>query len=141
MEELMTFFGSYGWQLSLIAIGGIIILGIMKYCNAFGKLSENARHYVYVVISVGVSVIASAIYLGCIGTLNVKYLFGVSGAVFALNQVFYNIFKVTPIKSLFNYFLEFFKKNKTDIEDALNEITDSSEKSTDETNETSEDNK
>lgn len=47
MEEFLTFFSTYGWQLALIALAGIIILGILKYCNVFKKFDEKIRHVLY----------------------------------------------------------------------------------------------
>ncbi len=109
METITTFFSQYGLAITLIAIAGIMILGVLKYCNAFKKISEGKRHYLYLVISIGISVVATAIYLACIGAFNIEYLLAVSAAIYALNQTFYNIFKVTPVIDLFVTVLDFIK--------------------------------
>lgn len=127
MENLVTFFQNYGLAITLIAIGGIVILGFLKYCNAFSKLEEKVRHYVYMIISAGISIIGSLIYLAVIKQFTVGYIFTVAGAIWALNQTFYAIFKVTPINELFAKLLDFIKnyilssskkatKNDEDIE-------------------------
>ena len=100
MDELLTFLQSYGWQLALIALAGIIILGVLKYCNVFNKLDEKIRHILYLVISVGLSVVGSIIYLACIHQLTVGGAFAIAGAILALNQVFYSIYANTPLKEL-----------------------------------------
>ena len=109
MEDLITFFQSYGLPITIIAVVGIMILGILKYCNAFSKLEEKVRHYIYMIISAGVSIIGSLIYLAIIKQFTVGYIFTIAGAIWALNQTFYAIFKVTPINELFVKILDFIK--------------------------------
>ena len=46
MENLINFFTAYGLAITLIALAGIVILGILKYCNLFRKLEERKRHYI-----------------------------------------------------------------------------------------------
>ena len=100
MDELLAFLQNYGWQLALIALAGIIILGVLKYCNVFNKLDEKIRHILYLVISVGLSVVGSIIYLACIHQLTVGGAFAIAGAILALNQAFYSIYANTPLKEL-----------------------------------------
>lgn len=133
MEEILVFFSTYGWQLALIAIAGIIVLGILKYCNLFKKIEEKYRHYIYIGISVGLSLIATVIYFACVGKLtadNVGLLFGIAGAIYALNQTFYNIFKVTPINKLAVMLLDWIKSlfaNKEVVEQVKDLIEDKKE--------------
>lgn len=100
MEELTKFLSQYGLPLALIAIAGVIVLGILKYAGAFKKLEENMRHYLYLIISVGVSLLGSAAYLFVMGDFEITYFFGLAGAIYAIDQTFYNIFKVTKINDL-----------------------------------------
>lgn len=100
MDGLISFFTTYGLALFLIALSGIFLLGVLKYSNVFGKISEHKRHYLYLIITVGLSVVAAAIYLAVIGDLNTPYFLAVATAIYALNQTFYNIFKVTPVNKL-----------------------------------------
>lgn len=100
MEELVVFFANYGLWITLIAIVGIALLGVLKYCNLFTKIDEKKRHYIYLGISVGFSILATAIYLLIVGAFDWGYLAAVSAAMYALNQTFYAIFKVTPINKL-----------------------------------------
>lgn len=110
MDELLVFFASHGWQLTLIALAGIIILGVLKYCNVFSKLDKKYRHILYLVISVGLSVVGSVIYLACISALELQYVLTVASATFALNQTFYAIYDTTSLKELVTKVLEWFKK-------------------------------
>lgn len=125
METLLDFFTEYGWAITLIAIAGIAILGILKYCNVFKKIDEDKRHYLYILISVLFSVVVSAIYLAIVGQFTLNYIIAIAVAVYALNQAFYNIFKVTPINDLFVAILDFVKglfiKSETPEESAEGE--------------------
>ena len=134
MEELLAFLQTYGWQLALIALAGVIILGVLKYCNVFSNLDEKYRHIIYLVISVGVSLIGSVIYLACIHQLTVGGAFAIGGAILALNQVFYSIYANTPLKELWNKLVNWIKslitsgKAKEVIESVKDGEADSKEK-------------
>lgn len=100
MEELVVFFVNYGPWITLIAIIGIAGLGAMKYCNCFSAIEESKRHYIYLLISVGFSAVAAAIYLSIINAFEWNYFLAVAGAIYALNQTFYAIFKITPVNDV-----------------------------------------
>ncbi len=100
MEELTAYFVKYGLIPTAIAIVGIIILGILKYCNLFKKIDEKWRHYIYIGIALAFSLIATAIYLLIAGRFNAAEYFITAGILFALDQTWYNIFKVTPVNEL-----------------------------------------
>lgn len=110
MDELLAFLQNYGWQLALIALAGIIILGVLKYCNVFNKLDEKVRHILYLIISVGLSVVGSIIYLACVHQLTVGGAFAIAGAILALNQTFYAIYANTPLKELGKKLVGWIKK-------------------------------
>lgn len=110
MEELLVFLGQYGWPLTLIAILGIIVLGVLKYLNVFNQLEEKHRHYLYIGISVLISIVGALVYMFIIKQFNWSYLFAYASAVYALNQAFYNIFKVTKINDLGTKVLDIIKK-------------------------------
>lgn len=100
MDELLVFLETYGWQLALIALAGVIILGILKYCKVFDKFEEKLRHFFYLLVSVGISIVGSIIYLACVHQLDVVLVFTLAGAIFALNQAFYTIYDTTSLRSL-----------------------------------------
>lgn len=124
MNEIIIFFQQNGLWLTLIAILGIIVLGVMKYCNLFKKLDEKARHICYLAISIGLSVIGSCIYLACVKQFTFTYILTLTGAIFALNQTFYAIYDTTTLKELVNKFIDWCKKNPEVIEDITNKIDD-----------------
>lgn len=120
MDDLLRFIIAYGWQLAIIAVVGVIILGVLKYSGAFSKITEGKRHYIYIIISVGFSVGAAAVYLLIADAFDIEYLFTVAVAMLTLNQTFYNIFKVTPInklgKKILDFIVAFIKKFLPDSE-------------------------
>ena len=67
MNELIIFFQNYGLPITLIALLGVMVLGILKYCNVFSKIAEKYRHWIYIGISVAISVVGTVIYLAIAG--------------------------------------------------------------------------
>lgn len=132
MDELLVFLQTYGPWLALIAIVGIVILGVLKYCNVFKKFDEKIRHVLYLVISVGISIIGSVIYLACIHQLDVTYIFTVSAAILALNQTFYTIYSNLSLKELFLKLIDWVKGLISKKEDTKTEPTEEENKGTDE---------
>lgn len=124
MEELVAFLRDYGWQLALIALLGIVILGVLKYCNVFSKLDETFRHICYIAISAGVSIIGSIIYLACMHQLTVAYTFSVAAAILTLNQAFYAIYSATPLKDLAKKLLDWLKGlfNSGELQDIVEDV-------------------
>ena len=125
MDELVVFFQQHGLWLTIIAVVGIVLLGVLKYCNVFKKFDEKVRHALYLVISVGISIVGSIIYLTCVRQLDMAYIATLATAIFALNQAFYTIYDTTTLKELFNKLLEW-------VEDLINKKKDPVEKTDDE---------
>lgn len=110
MEELMIFLSTYGWQLALIALIGIVILGVLKYTNAFVKIEKDKRKPIYFAISVGFSLIATIIYLLIIKEFTIEYIVTVATAIYALNQTFYAIYETTTLRDLICKLLDIIKE-------------------------------
>ena len=102
MELLINFLNEYGWQLGLIATISIVLLGILKYTNIFSKLSKDKKRLVYFAITVGLSIISSAIYLAIIDNFTLAYLGAIAAALYAVNQAFYSIYENISLKDLLN---------------------------------------
>lgn len=109
MEELLIFLNIYGWQLALIALIGIVILGVLKYANLFDFVEKEKRKPIYFLITVGFSLIATFIYLAIIDQLTLEYFATVATAIYALNQTFYTIYENTNLRDLLISLLEFLK--------------------------------
>ena len=100
MDEMAMFWQIYGWQIALIALAGIVLLGVLKYTNAFAKVSEANRKPIYFAISVGFSIVATVIYLAAIKQLDIDYVITVSLAMYALNQTMYSVYETTRLRDL-----------------------------------------
>lgn len=100
MDAILEFYAHNGLMLTIFAIVGIVILGIMKYTNMFVKLEEEIRHALYVLITVAISVIIAGIYLYCKDEFAFDTLMLFATNVFTLNQTFYNIFKASTLQEL-----------------------------------------
>lgn len=109
MEELQGFFVLYGWQLGLIALGSVIILGILKYSNAFKKVKKENRKPIYFAISVGFSLVGAIIYLLCIKQFEVSYVITFATAIYTLNQAMYAVYETTKLKDLVAKILDIIK--------------------------------
>ena len=112
MEILQNFFNENGWVITVIALAGVMLLGILKYCNLFGRVEEKSRHLLYLLISIGFSAIGSGIYLGVTDTFDMGSMCAVTGAISALNQTFYNVFKTTELNDLIVKILDYILSRK-----------------------------
>lgn len=127
VATLESLFCNYGVAIMCIALAGIIILGILKYCNVFKKLDEKYRHYAYLGISIALSIIGSVIYLACVHQLTFSIVCSLATLIFGLNQAAYAIYANTPIKELFVKVLDAIKKliHKSDkVDDSTKELVD-----------------
>ena len=114
MEELLNFFANHGLWFGIIALAGVILLGVLKYCKVFEKITNDTyRKVTYLLCSVGFSLIGCIIYMLCTSTFSWVSLFPLAAAIWALNQTFYNIFKTTKLNDLavmvMNWIVNFIK--------------------------------
>lgn len=107
MEALQAFLLTYGWQLALIAMLGIVLLGILKYANVFSNLQDAHKKALYLAFSVGFSVIAAIIYLLVISQFTLAYIITISIAIYGLNQTMYAVYETTSLKKVIQMFIEF----------------------------------
>ena len=131
MDDIVTtldnLFHNYGIAIMCIALAGIVVLGILKYCNVFKKLDEKYRHYAYLGISITLSIIGSVIYLACIRQLTFSIACSLATLIFGLNQAAYAIYANTPLKELLVKVLDAIKQliHKSDkIDDSAKELVD-----------------
>lgn len=100
LVQILSFCGQNGWQITVIAILGIICLGLLKHFNVFKKVDKAQRKPLYLLISVGFSVLGTAIYLAIINQFDFNYLVGVSTIMYGLNQAMYSIYENTKLRDL-----------------------------------------
>lgn len=121
MDQLVMFFETNGIAVTLIALFGIVILGILKYFNLFDKYSEKTRHYLYLIISIGLTLAGVLILELAKEEFDPTTFFSIATMTYSLNQTFYNLFKITPVNrlagELLAMVLELFGFGREDFED------------------------
>lgn len=100
MEYMTLFIEQYGWELAFIAFVGVVLLGVLKYANAFESVEKEKRKPIYFAVSVGFSVIATVIYLGFKGQFELNYILTISMAIYTLNQAMYAVYETTTLRDL-----------------------------------------
>lgn len=110
LMQILAFSGQNGWQITLIAIAGIVVLGVLKRFNLFSNIEKDKRKPIYLGISVGLSVIGSVIYLLIAGRFDFNYLLGVSTIMWGLNQAMYSIYENCKLRDLWHKLLDFIVK-------------------------------
>lgn len=100
LELFTNFVNTHGWQLAAIAFAGVVLLGVLKYANAFAKVEKEKRKPIYFGISIGFSLIGTIVYLLVIGQFDWSYLVAVTTAVYALNQTMYSVYETTTLRDL-----------------------------------------
>ena len=114
IEQVVVFAAANGWQIALIALLGIILLGVLKYCNVFKKIDQEKRKPIYFAISVGASLVGTIVYLLIIKQFNLEYIIGLTGVIYSLNQTAYTFFENTKLRDLsvklLDWIVSLFKK-------------------------------
>ena len=94
------FFKNYGWQLTLLALSGIVVLGFLKWVGVFNKLKNESKKYVYYALSCVLSIIACTIYI--LATKSFAWAsYGIlCCAVIGLTGAVYTIYENTGLRKL-----------------------------------------
>ena len=100
MEQITLFIAHYGWEIALIALAGVVLLGVLKYGNVFSKVEKDKRKPLYFAVSIGFSVLATVIYLGFKGQFELNYILTISMAIYTLNQAMYAVYETTTLRDL-----------------------------------------
>lgn len=130
MEELymaiINFFSAYGWQMTVLAVSGIFLLGVLKSFKAFDWIriyavdgeekilqvdkTKQVKKIVYTFISAGLSVAACCVYLAIINTeLTATLILTVSGTVWSLNTIAYMLYENLGVRAVWKAFLNWAK--------------------------------
>lgn len=126
MEELymnmIKFFSAYGWQMTVLAVSGIFLLGVLKSVKAFDWIriyavegeektlqvdkTKQVKKIVYTFISAGLSVAACCVYLTIINTeLTATLILTISGTVWSLNTIAYMLYENLGVRAVWKAFL------------------------------------
>ena len=110
MEELgnmiIKFFVDYGWQVSVCAVSGIFVLGVLKLIGVFDKISNtNVKKFLYVACAFIFSAGACAAYLYIIKSFTWITFATITAPVFAINQTAYALYESMGVRQLWHKFL------------------------------------
>lgn len=130
MEELymaiINFFSAYGWQMTVLALSGIFLLGVLKSVKAFDWIriyavegeekilqvdkTKQVKKIVYTFISAGLSIAACCVYLTIINTeLTATLILTISGTVWSLNTFAYMLYENLGVRAVWKAFLNWAK--------------------------------
>lgn len=130
MEELymaiINFFSAYGWQMTVLAVSGIFLLGVLKSFKAFDWIriyavegeektlqvdkTKQVKKIVYTFISAALSVAACCVYLTIINTeLTATLILTISGTVWSLNTIAYMLYENLGVRAVWKAFLNWAK--------------------------------
>lgn len=99
---VVEFFKNYGWQLGLLALSGIVVLGFLKKVGVFKKLNANYKKYVYFVLSCFFSIVSCLIYVLVVHSFEWVPFLTLCGGIIALTLVVYGIYENTGLRALWN---------------------------------------
>ena len=130
MEELymaiINFFSAYGLQMTVLAVSGIFLLGVLKSFKAFDWIriyavegeektlqvdkTKQVKKIVYTFISAGLSVAACCVYLTIINAeLTATLILTISGTVWSLNTFAYMLYENLGVRAVWKAFLNWAK--------------------------------
>jgi hypothetical protein len=130
MEELymaiINFFTAYGWQMTVLAVSGIFLLGVLKSVKAFDWIriyavvgeektlqvdkTKQVKKIVYTFISAGLSVVACCVYLTIINTkLTATLILTLSGTIWSMNTITYMLYENFGVRAVWKAFLNWAK--------------------------------
>lgn len=62
-QVIENFVKDYGWQLALVALVGILVVGILKHYNVFDKVAKGNRKFIFFPLSAVISVACCVAYV------------------------------------------------------------------------------
>lgn len=127
MEDMiLTFMANHGWKLTLIALSGILLLGILKFFHIFDNLSKGKRNACYIGISTLYSIITAMIYLLAVGKCDAIKMCFLAGGIYMLNQAAYATYENYGVRALFrkifNSIRNSFKHKKSGDDELIDDI-------------------
>lgn len=124
LTAVVSFVKSYGWQLALVALAGIIFVGILKYFNVFEKVDKSKRKYIYFPMSSVVSLGGCIAYLFFVRSEQTHAMTVIDWVCFCIAVVMYTVavyalYENLGIRSLIQAFFNAIGKNMTKISELI----------------------
>ena len=104
-EMIIQFFKMYGWQLTVLATSGILLLGILKAFGTFKKVPQKGRKYLYYAISCVLSILACTSYILIKDSFEWRaYLILIAGII-GYTSAIYTLYENTGVRDLLKKFI------------------------------------
>lgn len=100
LSMIPEFFKNYGWQLGLLALSGIVLLGFLKWIGVFKKINADYKKYLYFGLSCAFSIIACTIYILMNNAFDWINYGIMCGSVICLTSGAYTIYEHTGLRAL-----------------------------------------
>lgn len=98
-DLILEFFKTYGLNLSLLAMSGIVVLGCLKWFGCFKKINANYKKYVYFATSCVLSIVACTIYILAIHEFAWASYLLLCGAVIGFTLAVYGLYEHSGIRT------------------------------------------
>ena len=104
-EMIISFFKNYGWQLTVLATSGILLLGILKSFGTFKKVPAKGKKYIYYGISCVLSILACTSYILIKHSFEWRaYLILIAGII-GYTSAIYTLYENTGVRDLISKFI------------------------------------
>lgn len=129
MDAIKGFLTTYGWQMSLVALVGIVLVGILKICKVFNcikcyskdadgnkvlneKLTKNVKKFIYYLLNWIFSIGSCTLYLLVIVKVEFDWQqwLTLCSAVIAYSTMIYAIYENFGLRAIWQAFLNAVKK-------------------------------
>ena len=99
-DMIIQFFKLYGWQLTILATSGIVLLGILKSFGTFNKVKKEFKKYLFYAISCTFSILACTSYILLMHSFEWRaYLILIAGII-GYTSAIYTLYENTGIRDL-----------------------------------------
>lgn len=147
MDAIKGFLLTYGWQMSLVALVGIVLVGLLKICKVFNcikcyskdedgnkvlneNLTKNVKKFMYYLLNWIFSIASCTLYMLYIIKVEFNWQEWVTlcGAVIGYSTMIYAVYENFGIRAIWQAFLNAIKKMFVKIFTAISTGTLSKEK-------------
>ena len=102
-EVVIKFVNAYGLPLTLLALSGNVVIGILRLLHVFDKVEKEKQKYLYFGISFCLSTVACISYLLITKQFNGAVLAVLIPVVFLLSQMGYSVYENVGIRGILRW--------------------------------------
>lgn len=102
-EVVIKFVNAYGLPLTLLALSGNVVIGILRLLHVFDKVEKEKQKYLYFGISFCLSTVACISYLLITKQFNGAVLAVLIPVVFLLSQMGYSVYENIGVRGVLRW--------------------------------------